>query len=80
MGSTPLENLEVYKGDHVLTVGKAGHRDITKRINLEQDTRVTVPLMRVELSAEEMKEVLKNVRFHAFHGVEPALVIETIRE
>lgn len=77
VGSTPLENLSVYKGDHVLTVGKAGHRDITKRILLEANTQIEVPLMRVELNAEEMKEVFESMRIHAVVGAEPALIIHT---
>lgn len=80
IGSTPLENFEVYAGDHVLTVGKPGHRDITKRVLLEKDTRVEVPMLRVELSAEELKDVLGNVRFNHYSGVEPALIIQTIEE
>ena len=78
VGSTPIENLSVYKGDHVLTVGKAGHRDITKRILLEANTAIEVPLMRVDLNADEMKEVLESMRIHAVVGAEPALIIHTL--
>lgn len=74
VGSTPLEEFEIYKGDHVLTVGKAGYRDVSKRILIGQDSRIEVPMIRTELSAEEMKEVLEKARLHIFLG-EPALTI-----
>ena len=78
IGSTPLQDFEVYKGDHILTVGKAGHRDITKRILLEKDAHITVPLFRTELSADELKKIMENARVNAYIGAEPALVIDTV--
>ena len=78
VGTTPLENFQIYQGDHVLTVGKPGYRDVTKRILLEQDTKITVPMLRTELTADEVKDVLDKVRFNAYIGAEPALIIETI--
>lgn len=80
VGSTPLEAFEIYQGDHVLTVGRAGYRDVSKRILFEKDTRIEVPLFRAELTAEETKEILEESRIHAFVGAEPALVIETIED
>ncbi|MEM7392959.1 MAG: PEGA domain-containing protein [Verrucomicrobiota bacterium] len=77
IGTTPLENFEVYKGDHVLTVSKAGHRDVTKRILFKGDMSIEVPMIRTELNAEELKEVLNKARLHAFSGIEPALIIHT---
>lgn len=74
VGATPLEGLTVYKGDHVLTIGKAGYRDVSKRILLNQDSRIDVPLIRTELTADEMKEVLEKARLHIFVG-EPGLTI-----
>ncbi len=77
VGTTPLEDFEIYKGDHVLTVGKPGYRDMTKRILFEQDARVEVPMLRTELSADEIKEVLESIRMHAFLG-EPGIVIHRL--
>lgn len=77
VGSTPLENFEIYRGDHVLTIGKPGYRDITKRILFEQDARIEVPMLRTELTADELKEVLESMRFHVFLG-EPGLVVHQI--
>ena len=62
VGTSPIQNLELYQGDHVLTVGKTGYRDITKRIMFEKSTEIEVPMMRTELSAEEMKEILEKAR------------------
>ncbi|HIE11103.1 MAG TPA: PEGA domain-containing protein [Kiritimatiellae bacterium] len=79
VGTTPLENFEIYEGDHVLTVGKPGYQDVTKRILFTKDTSIEVPLIRVELTADELKEVLEKMRMHIVVG-EPALVIHTVEE
>jgi hypothetical protein len=75
VGTTPLENLAVYQGDHVLTVGKPGYRDITKRIMFERDTTIEVPMIRTELTAEEMREILENARLNIMN-FEPGLIIQ----
>ncbi len=79
VGSSPMENLELYQGDHVLTVGKPGYRDITKRILFEKNTSIDVPMLRTELSAEEMKDVLEKSRLNLIStdGIQPALIIQT---
>lgn len=77
VGSTPIEGLEVYKGDHVLTIGKPGYRDITKRILFEHDASVDVPMLRTELSAEELKEILEKSRLSIIAG-DPGIVVTTI--
>jgi len=79
VGTTPLEGFEIYEGDHVLTVGKPGYQDVTKRILFTKDTSIEVPLIRVKLTADELKEVLEKMRMHVVVG-EPALVIHTIEE
>lgn len=79
VGTTPLVDHEIYKGDHVLTIGKPGYRDITKRILFESDTRIEAPMLRTELTADEMKDVLEKMRLHVFVG-EPGLIIHTINE
>ncbi len=77
VGSTPLKEFEVYKGDHVLTVGKPGYRDMTKRILFEHDARIEVPMFRAELTADEIKEVIESMRIHAFIG-EPGIIIHRL--
>lgn len=82
VGTTPVKELDIYQGDHVLTVSKAGYRDVTKRINFAKDVEIQVPLFRQELSAEEMKEVLEKARVDILatggNWVEPGFVIKTI--
>ncbi len=78
VGSTPLENLEVYAGDHVLAVGRPGCQDVTKRLMLENATRITVPMLRTDLNADELKQVIEKMRMHINVG-EPAILVETIR-
>lgn len=79
VGSTPIEELEIYQGDHVLTVGKAGYQDITKRIMFEKDARIEVPMIRTKLTADEMKEVMEKMRMSVIVG-EPGIVIHEIGE
>ncbi len=74
VGTTPLENLRVYHGDHTLVVGRAGYRDIRKRIRIDRDLQIEVPMIRTELTADELKEVLDKARVNAIIG-EPGLTI-----
>lgn len=74
VGTTPIEGLEVTKGDHVLTIGKAGYRDISKRIVFDRDMKIEVPMIRTELSADEIKDVLDKARVNMIIG-EPGLTI-----
>ncbi len=74
VGTTPLENFRVTKGDHVLTIGRAGYRDVRKRILIDRDLLIEVPMIRTELTAEELKDVLDKARVHAVIG-EPGLTI-----
>lgn len=80
IGTTPLAGFELYEGDHVITIGKAGYQDISKQVMLRKDTAIEVPLFRTKLSAEEMKEVLDKARVNviAGSGVEPAWIINTL--
>ena len=79
IGTTPLTDFEIYKGDHVITVGKAGYQDVNKRILLNADTSIEVPILRTKLSADELKEVLETMRMNVIVGIpEPALIINTI--
>ena len=77
VGSTPVEGLALYQGDHVITVGKPGYQDVTKRILFEKDTEITVPMIRTQLTADEMKDVLEKMRMSVVVG-EPALIIHTV--
>jgi hypothetical protein len=58
VGTSPFKDHEIYKGDHVLRVTKPGYRTIEKRINFTKSAAIEIPMLRVELSADEMKEIL----------------------
>ncbi|HMP76477.1 MAG TPA: PEGA domain-containing protein [Kiritimatiellia bacterium] len=77
VGTTPIESLQVYKGDHVLTIGKPGHQQVTKRILLENDTAIEVPMLREQLTAEELKEIYEKIQLRVIQ-TEPGLIIHTI--
>ena len=79
VGSTPIEGLQVYQGDHVLSIGKPGHQQVTKRILLENDTAIEVPMLREQLTAEELKEIYEKIQLKVIQA-EPGLMIHTIVE
>ncbi len=74
VGTTPIEGLEVAQGDHVLTVGKAGYRDLTKRIVFDRNMAIEVPMLRTELNADEIKDILDKARMNIMIG-EPGITI-----
>lgn len=81
VGSSPLEGFEVYKGDHVLTIGKPGYQDITKRILLEKDSSITAPMLKTQLSADQIKDILEKSRLNGYFGnIDPGLIIHTVEE
>lgn len=74
IGATPIEGFQLYKGDHVLTVTRPGYQQVTKRILLESDTRLDIPLLREQLTAEELKEIYEKMQLNVIR-VEPGLLI-----
>ena len=79
IGTTPLKDFQTYQGDHIITVGKAGFRDVSKRILLSKDMALEVPLIRTELTADEIKEVLEKSRLNVIAGLpESAILINTL--
>lgn len=81
VGTTPVEKLEIYKGDHILTVGKPGYRDVNRRIQIDSDTAFEIPMLRTELSADEVKEVMEKMRMDMIIGMpEPPVIIRSFQE
>ena len=79
VGTTPLQNLEVYKGDHLLHISRPGYESITKRINLTTDASIRVPMLRTDLTADERKEILQSADLKAYlMNGKPDLVIQEI--
>jgi hypothetical protein len=61
LGSSPVENVEVLRGDHTLSVTRPGYESITKKIMLDSDMKITVPMISNQLNAQERKEALSNM-------------------
>ncbi len=78
IGSTPLIDYEVYSGDHIVTIGKPGYQDLSKRILIEKDSSITVPLLRNEFTMEELKEIITKMRVHRVSILEPGWVIREL--
>ena len=77
VGSSPMEGLQVYQGDHVLTVGKPGYQQVTKRILFEKDTAVEVPMIREQLTAEELKEIYEKIQLKVIQ-TDPGVILHAI--
>jgi len=77
IGSSPISDFNVYQGDHTIAITKPGFREISKRILMEKDTSIQVPMLRTVLSADEIKGVLEKSSVNIYSGIEPALIIET---
>lgn len=80
VGTTPFDSLEVYKGDHVLTVTRPGYVSITKRLVLDSSTKIDVPMLRTDLTAEERKQILEgsDMRVYVNEGGRPDFVVQTL--
>ena len=79
VGSTPIDGMEIYKGEHLLHVSRPGYDSITKRVNLSNNATINVPTLRTDLSAEERKEILKSAELKAYlMDGKPDLVIQEI--
>ncbi len=64
LGTSPIEGAEILRGDHTLTVTRPGYETITKKIMLESNMKITVPMISNQLNAEERKEALSNMNLH----------------
>lgn len=61
LGSSPVEGVEVFRGDHTLSVTRPGYETITKKIILSGDMKIMVPMISNQLNAKERKEALANM-------------------
>jgi hypothetical protein len=79
VGSTPIENLPVYQGEHLIHVSRPGYESITKRVNLSRDATIRVPMLRTDLTADERKEILKSADLRAYlMDGKPDMIIQEI--
>ncbi len=77
VGSTPVTDFQIYQGDHVIRIGKPGYQQVTKKVLFEKDTTIEVPMIREQLTAEELKEIYEKIELKVI-DVEPGLIINTI--
>ena len=61
LGSSPINGVDVLRDDHTLSVTRPGYETITKKIMLEGNMKITVPMISNQLNAEERKEALSNM-------------------
>ncbi len=78
VGSTPILGLEVYQGDHTLAVTRPGYEPMAKRLVLDRDFEISVPMFRTDLSAEERKAILEgaDMKAYLFNGRPDILIQE----
>jgi hypothetical protein len=76
VGTTPMDKMEVYAGDHVITITKPGYQEVSKRILVQKDTSLTVPMLRNELTMEELKEIAKDMSLNRIAVMQPAWIME----
>lgn len=80
VGSTPVEGLEVYKGDHVFSVTRPGYQTITKRIVMDHDASIEVPMLRTDITAAERVKIMEgaDMRVYVNEGGKPDFVIQNL--
>jgi len=79
VGTTPIEDMDIYKGEHLLHISRPGYESITKRVNLTNNAKIMVPMLRTDLTADERKEILKSADLKAYlMDGKPDLLIQEI--
>ena len=76
VGSTPIEEIEVYQGDHVMTVSKPGYQQVTKRILFEQNAKIEVPMLREQITAEEWANIYEKASLKIIQA-DPGVIVHT---
>lgn len=76
VGTTPMDKMEVYPGDHMISITKPGYQAISKRVLVQKDTSLTVPMLRNELTMEELKEISKDMSLNRIAVMQPAWIME----
>lgn len=76
VGSSPIEQLEVYKGDHVLTISKPGYQQVTKRIQFDDSARLEVPMLREQMTAEEWAKIYEKASLKIIKA-DPGVIVNS---
>lgn len=81
VGTTPVVGLEVYQGDHTLTVSRPGYVTLSKRIVVDRKFQITVPMLRTDLTVEERRQILDKAQMKVFlSNGKPDILIQTITD
>lgn len=81
VGATPITGLEVYQGDHTLTVSRPGYVTMAKRIVVDRKFQITVPMLRTDLTVEERKQILDKAQMKVFlSNGKPDILIQNLTE
>jgi hypothetical protein len=76
VGSTPIEQIDVYKGDHVLTISKPGYQQVTKRIQFDDSARIDVPMLREQMTAEEWAKIYEKASLKIIKA-DPGVIVNS---
>ena len=80
VGSTPMEYLDIYEGDHVITISRPGYVSFTKRMAVNGDLEITAPMLRTDVTAEERVKILSSAEMKVFmQNQKPDLLIQEIK-
>lgn len=79
VGTTPIEGLEVYPGDHSLAVTKPGYQAISKKLQADRSLSLEVPMLREKLSAEELKAIYEKGQLSIYQGLTPNILIQELK-
>lgn len=77
IGTTPIENFEVYQGDHVVSITKPGFSTITKKVLLDRSMALEFPMLREELTADEVKAIYESSDLKIIQSP-PGVILHTV--
>lgn len=81
VGATPVTGLEVYQGDHTLTVSRPGYVTMAKRIVIDRPFQIQVPMLRTDLTVEERRQILDKAQMKMFlTNGKPDIWIQELRD
>lgn len=81
VGTTPVTGLEVYQGDHTLTVSRPGYVTMAKRVVVDKPFQISVPMLRTDLTVEERKTLLEKAQMKVYlTNGKPDILIQTLTE
>jgi hypothetical protein len=79
VGTSPIEGLDLYQGDHNLTISKPGYQAITKKLLVDRSLSIEVPMLREKLSAEELKAIYEKGQLSIYQGLSPNILIQELK-